>query len=70
MLNSFDYSYYSEDSIVHRLNPVVKIVGLIIYVLISLLKFNQILFIISTCFVFLLLLLSNIRMTKYLGVDN
>jgi len=66
MLNSFDYSYYSEESIIHRLNPVVKIVGLIVYVFLCLLKFNNLLFIISTCFIFLLLLLSNIRMIKYL----
>ena len=30
MLNRLDYSYNGEESIVHRLNPVVKIFGLIV----------------------------------------
>ena len=68
MLNRLDYSYNGEESIVHRLNPVVKIIGLIVYVLICFLKFNNLLFIVSTCLVFALLLLSNIRITKYLLV--
>ena len=29
MFNKLDYSYNGEESIVHRLNPVVKILGLI-----------------------------------------
>ena len=55
MLNRLDYSYNGEESIVHRLNPVVKIFGLVVYVLICLLQFDYLLFVISTGFVFLLL---------------
>ena len=53
MLNRLDYSYNGEESIVHRLNPVVKIFGLIVYVLICLLKFNYLLFIVSIVSVFI-----------------
>ena len=68
MLSKLDYSYNSGDSIVHRLNPVVKILGFIIYVLICCLKFDYLLFLVSTVFVFMLLLLSNIRFVKYFKV--
>ena len=68
MFNKLDYSYNDEDSIVHRLNPTLKILGLIVYVLISFLKFNYILFGISIGLVFVLLLFSNIRFTRYLKV--
>ena len=68
MLNRLDYSYNGEESIVHRLNPVVKIFGLVVYVLICLLKLNKLLFIVSTVFVFMLLLLSNIKFNRYLKV--
>ena len=68
MLSRLDYSYNSGDSIVHRLNPVVKMIGFIIYALICCLKFDYLLFIVSTGFVFMLLLLSNIRIVKYFNV--
>ena len=66
MLNRLDYSYNGEESIVHRLNPVVKIFGLVVYVLICLLKFNYLLFIASIVFVFFLILLSNIKISRYI----
>lgn len=68
MLNRLDYSYNNEESIIHRLNSVVKLFGLFIYVLICLLKFNNILFIVNISIVFALLLLSNINILKYLKV--
>lgn len=68
MLNKLDYSYSSEESILHRINPVVKLFGLFIYVLLCLLKFNNILFICNIAFVFLLILLSNVNIVKYLMV--
>ena len=68
MLNKLDYSYNNEKSIIHRLNPVVKMFGLCVYVLICLLKFNNVLFIVNISIVFALLLLSNIRILKYLKV--
>lgn len=68
MFNKLDYSYNGEESIVHRLNPVVKILGLIVYVLICFLKFDYILFSISIGLIFALVLFSNIRLYRYLNV--
>lgn len=68
MLNRLDYSYNGEESIVHRLNPVVKILGLMVYVLICFLKFDYIVFSISIGLVFSLLLLSNVKIYRYLKV--
>lgn len=68
MLNKFSYSYIYEESIIHRINSVVKIFGLFIYILLSLLKFNNFLFICNISFVFLLILLSNINIFMYLNV--
>lgn len=68
MLNKLDYSYNNEESLIHRLNPVVKMFGLFIYVLVCLLKFNNILFIVNISVVFGLILLSNINIFKYLKV--
>ncbi len=68
MLNRLDYSYNGEESIIHRLNPVVKIFGLFIYVVLCLLKFHNILFIVNISIVFMLLLLSNIKISKYLKI--
>ena len=68
MLNKLDYSYNGEESIIHRMNPVVKLFGLFIYVLVCMFKFNNILFIVNISIVFLLLLLSNINIFKYLKI--
>ena len=66
MLDKFDYSYNWEKSIVHRINPIIKIVGLFFYVLVCMFKFNNTLFIINVSFVFFLMLLSNISIVRYL----
>ena len=68
MLNRLDYTINDVDSIVHRINPVIKFIGLIIYVLICLLKYNNLLFILNIGFVFLLMLLSNVKYIRYLKV--
>jgi len=68
MLDELDYSYNDVDSLVHRLNSSFKFIGLFIYVLICLLKFNNILFIVNTLLVFILILLSNIKYIRYLKV--
>lgn len=68
MFNKLDYSYNGGDSIVHRLNPVVKILGLIIYVLICFLEFDYLLFSISIGVVFTLLLFSNVSLIRYLKI--
>lgn len=68
MLNKLDYSYNCEESIIHRINPVVKLFGLFIYVILCLLKFDNVLFICNIGLVFLVLLLSNINILKYLKI--
>ncbi len=68
MLNRFMYSFCGEVSCVHRINPVIKLLGLFVYVLICLLRFDNILFVCNISFVFMLMLLSNIDMMRYLKV--
>lgn len=68
MLNKLDYSYNGENSILNQVHPVVKFWGYFVYIVLCLVKFDQILFICNLSFVFLLLLLSNVRFTKYLKV--
>ena len=66
MLDMLDYSYNWERSILHRINPIIKIVGLFFYVLFCMFKFNNTLFIINVSFVFFLMLLSNVSILRYL----
>ena len=68
MLNKRDILCSPSDSIICLLNPVVKLIGLIIYVLLSLLEFNYFLFLFNIVFVFILLLFSNVRFINYLNV--
>ena len=66
MLDKLDYSYNWEQSIIHRINPIIKLAGLLFYVLVCMFKFNNTLFIINISFVFLLMLFSNINIVRYL----
>ena len=68
MLVKLDYKYNDEISIVHRINPVIKILCFFIYLLIVLLKFNSYLFILNIFIVFLLMLLSNVNILRYFKV--
>ena len=68
MLDKLDFTIHDIDSIVHRVNPSIKFIGLIIYTLICFLPFHNILFILNIAFVFLLILLSNVKYTRYLKV--
>lgn len=68
MLNKLDYSYNGEESILNRIHPVIKFWGYFIYILLCFLKFDSTLFICNISFVFLLLLVSNVRFTKYLKI--
>ncbi len=68
MLDKLDYSYNDIDSIVHRISPIFKFIGLFFYVLICLLKFNNILFIWNILIVFILILFSNVKYMRYLRV--
>lgn len=65
MLNRLDYSYNGESSIIHNINAKIKLLGLFIYIIVCLFKFNKVLFISNISIVFLLLLLSNISLLKY-----
>ena len=68
MLDKLDYSYNDINSIVHRISPIFKFIGLFFYVLICLLKFNNILFIWNILIVFILILFSNVKYMRYLRV--
>lgn len=68
MLNKYDYLYNGEESLLILINPVIKLFGLFIYILLILLKFDRLLFIINIGLVFLLILLSNVKLTKYLKI--
>jgi len=68
MLKSNLEGYIDTRSIVHKINPLVKIWGLITYILISLLKFNKWIFICNISLVFILILLSNVPLIYYVKV--
>ena len=68
MLNKLDYSYNNENSVIHKINPSIKLLGLCFYVLFCLLKYNNYLFICNVTLVFILILFSNIDFKRYLKV--
>lgn len=68
MLNKLDYSYNNENSLIHKLNPSIKMLGLLFYVLFCLLKYDNYLFIVNLVIIFSLLLFSNVNVNRYLKV--
>ena len=68
MFNNLDYTYNDENSIIHRINPLIKFIGLFIYILVCLFKYDNILFILNLSLVFILILLSNISFLRYLKI--
>lgn len=68
MLNKLNFSYNHEKSIIHLINPLIKLIGLFVYVLVCFLKYDFILVICNIGFVFLLMLLSNISFKRYLAI--
>ena len=50
------------------MNPLIKIFSLFVYILVWLFKFNNYLFIFSLSYVFLLILISNVKLRKYIKV--
>ena len=68
MLNKLDYSYNNENSLIHKINPSIKILGLIFYVLFCLLKYNNYLFICNISLIFAVILLSNVDYKRYCKV--
>ena len=68
MLDKYMVSYNYEESILHNLNPVIKFISFILFVISCFFKFNIILFFLDMIWIFVLILLSNIRLSKYLMV--
>ena len=68
MLDKYMVSYNYEESILHNLNPVIKFISFILFVISCFFKFNIVLFFLDMIWIFVLLLLSNISLTKYMMV--
>ena len=65
MLNKDLYLFNSNNSLLSKINPLVKFCGLFIYILVSLFKYNNYLFIFNISLVFLYMLLSNVSIKLY-----
>ena len=68
MLDKYNHCYNYEESIIHNMNPIIKIISFIVYILILLFKFNNILFICNISLVLGYILFSNISIFKYLKI--
>lgn len=68
MYNNLNYSYNDEKSILHNINPLCKFIGLFIYILLCLLKYNNLLFIMTLCLVFIMILCSNVSILRYFKI--
>lgn len=68
MLDKYLISYNHEESIIHNINAVVKIISFVLYLIACFFKFDNILFIFFISWNFMLLLLSNISILRYLKV--
>ncbi len=68
MLDKYMVSYNYEESIIHNLNPMVKIITFIFFVVSCFFKFDLLIFISSLVWIFFLIMLSNISIKKYLKV--
>ena len=68
MLDKYNHCYNYEESIIHNMNPIVKIISFIVYIIVLCFKFNNILFICNISLVLGFVLFSNINVFKYLKV--
>ena len=68
MLDKYMFSYNYEESVLHNVNPVVKFVAFFLFVISCFFRFNVILFFVDMIWIFVLILLSNIKLSKYLMV--
>ena len=68
MLNKYDYAYNHENSIIHRINPLIKFWCFVLFFISCFFKYNNIVFFSTIISVFVMLILSNIRLNKYLKV--
>ena len=65
MLDKYMVSYNHEESILHILNPVIKFISFLLFIISCFFKFSILLFILDMVWVFVLLLLSNISLKEY-----
>lgn len=68
MLNKYDYVYNHENSIIHHINPLIKLWCFVLFLISCFFKYNNIVFFSTIISVFVMLILSNIRLNKYLKV--
>ena len=68
MLDSDAYSYNYEESIIHSMNAMLKIISYVLFIISCFFKFDLLLFMSSMIWVFVLIIISNVRLTKYLKV--
>lgn len=67
MLNKYDFCYNHENSLVHRLNPYVKLCGFLIYIVLCFLRFNFYIFAFNVMLVFFLIMFSKVKIIRYLN---
>ncbi len=68
MLDKSLVSYNHEESITHNINPLLKIIMFILYIIACFFPYNPIILISMLISVFILMILSNISLLKYLQV--
>lgn len=68
MLNKYDYAYNHEISIIHRINPLIKLWCFVLFFISCFLKYNNIVFFSTIISIFMMLIFSNIKLNKYLKV--
>ena len=68
MLDKYNHCYNYEESIIHNMNPLIKIFSFIIYIIVLCFRFNNILFICNISLVLSYIIFSNISIIKYLKV--
>ena len=68
MLDKYLVTYNHEESVTHNINPLNKIVIFILYIIACFFPYNPVLFISMLVSVFILMILSNISILKYLQV--
>ncbi len=64
----YDKNFSEQLSLIHKINPVIKLFGLFVYIIISLLKYDYLIFIINISLVFIYILVSNGNILLYLKV--
>lgn len=68
MLDKYLVTYNHEESVTHNINPLTKIIIFILYIITCFFPYNPVIFISMLVSVFILMILSNIPLKKYLQV--